>query len=169
MLHARILTPRAWLHAFSKAYGMAFWVPRLLRTPTQAAPAPRPARVSPANKLPDIDPRLCISSSKVQSTLSVLPVVPVVQHELSPDCPVPCPQLRRHNPALVTPLPSKVQDHILPLLSMSNPLRQAAQEAHSLQFKPLALKKSSSALPRSTLKKRDIHEEDAVHAEVSYC
>ncbi len=39
----------------------------------------------------------------------------------------------------MTPLPSKVQDHILSLLSVSNPLRQAAQEAHSRLFKPLAL------------------------------
>ncbi len=52
---------------------------------------------------------------------------------------------------------------------MSNPLRQAEQEAHSRRFKPLALKKSSSALPRSILKKQGIGEEDAVHAEVSHC
>ncbi len=87
-LHAGVLTPRAWLHAVGKAFGMVFPVPRPPRTPTPAAPAPLPARVSQANKLPDIDPRLSISSSKVQSPLSVQPVV---QHELSADCPVPRP------------------------------------------------------------------------------
>jgi hypothetical protein len=81
----------------------------------------------------------------------------------------PGPPRRRHNPALVTPRPSKVQDHNLWLLSVSNRLRQAAQEAHSRLFRPLALKKSSSALPLSILKKRGIREEDAVHAEVSHC
>jgi hypothetical protein len=55
------------------------------------------------------------------------------------------PPLRWHNPAFVTPRPRNVQDHILPLLSVSNPLRQAAQDAHSRLFKPLALKNSSSA------------------------
>jgi hypothetical protein len=61
----------------------------------------------------------------------------------------PGPQRRRHNPALVTQRPSKVQDLILPLLSLSKHLRQAAQgEEHSRQFKPLALEKSLSALPR---------------------
>ncbi len=53
-VHAGILTLRAWLHAVSKAYGMAFPVPRPPRTPTPAVPAPRPARVSVANKLPDM-------------------------------------------------------------------------------------------------------------------
>jgi hypothetical protein len=85
----------------------------------------------------------------------------------------PGPPRRRHSPALVTPRPSKVQDHILPLQSVSKPLRQAVQEANSRRFKPLALKKSSSALPRSILKKLCIHKEDAVHgglhAEVSQC
>ncbi len=65
-VHAGILTPRAWLHAIDKAYGLALPEPRPPRTPTPAVPAPRPTRVSPANKLPDIDPRLSISSSKVQ-------------------------------------------------------------------------------------------------------
>ncbi len=89
-LHAGVLTPRAWLHAVDKAYRIALLVPRQQRTPTSAVPAPQPARVSQANKLPDIDPRLCISSSKVQSTRSVQPVV---QHDLSSDsdCPVPWP------------------------------------------------------------------------------
>jgi hypothetical protein len=81
----------------------------------------------------------------------------------------PGPLWRQHNPALVTPRPSKVQDLILSPQSVSNPLRQAAQEAHTRQFKPLALKKSSSSLPLSILKKRGIRKEDVVHAEVSHC
>jgi hypothetical protein len=83
--------------AVGKAYGMAFPVPNPPRTPTPAAPAPRPARVSPANKFPDIDPRLCISSSKVQSPLSVQPVV---QHGLSADCPVPWPTAASAQPCV---------------------------------------------------------------------
>jgi hypothetical protein len=75
----------------------------------------------------------------------------------------PGPPQRQHNPALVTPLSSKVQDHILQLWPVSNPLQQAAQEAHSRRFKPLVLKKSSSALPQFILKKLCIREEDAVH------
>jgi hypothetical protein len=87
-VHAGILTPRAWLHAVEKAYRIALPEPRPPRTPTPAAQAPRPARVSLAIKLPDIDPRFRISSSKVQSTRSVQPVV---QHDLSTDCAVPWP------------------------------------------------------------------------------
>jgi hypothetical protein len=43
-VHAGILTPRAWLHAVNKAYCLALPEPRQPRTPTPAAPAPRPAR-----------------------------------------------------------------------------------------------------------------------------
>ncbi len=79
------------------------------------------------------------------------------------------PRRHQHNPALVTPRPSKVQDHILSLLSVSNTLRQAAQEAHSHWFEPRTLKNSASALPQSILMKRVIGEEDAVHLEFSNC
>jgi hypothetical protein len=95
-VHAGILT-RTWLHAVDKAYGLALLEPRPQRTPTPAAPAPRPARVSLANKLPDIDPRLSISSSKVQSTLSVQPVV---QHDLYTDCAVPWPPAASAQPCV---------------------------------------------------------------------
>ena len=87
-VHAGILTPRAWLHAVDKAYGLALPEPRPPRTPTPAAPAPRPAKVIPANKLPDVDPGLRISSSKVHSFRSVKLFV---QPNLSADCPVPGP------------------------------------------------------------------------------
>ncbi len=86
------------------------------------------------------------------------------------------PPRHRVNPVWVTPRPSKVHDHVLPRLSVSNPLQQAAQEAHSRRFKPLALKKSvhphGPSSIRSILKKRCICTEDAVHgglhAEVSH-
>ncbi len=174
-VHAGILTPRAWLHAVDKAYGLALPEPRPLRTtPTPAVGVPRPARVIPANKLPDICPGLRISSSKVQSTRSVQPVV------CNMTCPLivqsPGPPRRRHHPALVTRQPSTVQHHILPRRSVSNPLRQAAQEAHSRRYKPLALKKSvhphGPSSIRSILKKRCIRTENSVHgglhAEVSH-
>ncbi len=96
--HSGILTPRAWLHAVGKAYEMAFPVPRPPRTPTPAAPAPRPARVSPANKLPDIDPRLSISFSRIKSPQSVQPVV---QHDLYAECPVPGPTAASAQPCVV--------------------------------------------------------------------
>ncbi len=99
---------------------------------------------------------------QVQSTRSVQPVV---RHDLYPDCVGP--PRRRRNPAWVTPRPSKVHNHVLQRLSSSNPLLQAAQEAHSRRFKPLALKKSvhphGPSSIRSILKKRCIRTEDAVH------
>ncbi len=99
-VHAGILTLREWLHAVSKAYGMTFPVPRPQRTPTPAAPAPRLARASPANKLPDIDPRFHTSSSKVQSTWSVQTGVQHDQHDLSADCPVPRPTAASAQPCV---------------------------------------------------------------------
>jgi hypothetical protein len=95
-VHAGKLIPRAWLHAVDKAYGIALLETRPPHTPTPAAPAPRPARVSSANKLPDIDSRLSISFSKV-STLSVQPVV---QHDLSTDCAAPWPPAASAQPCV---------------------------------------------------------------------
>ena len=69
-----------------------------------ATAAPPPAKVSPPIKLPVLDERLRISSSKLRPVLSALHDVPI-------DLAVaqsPGPPRRRHHPALVTRQPSKV-------------------------------------------------------------
>ena len=79
-------------------------------TVTPAAEAPPPAKVSPPNKLPNIDSRLCISCSKVRPVLSAL-------HDVAIDLSAvqsPGPPRRRHHPALVTRLPSKVLHLLFP-------------------------------------------------------
>ena len=71
---------------------------------TPATAAPRPAKVSPPIKLPVLDERLRISSSKVLPVLSAL-------HDMPPDLAVvqsPGPPRRRHHPTLVTLQPSKM-------------------------------------------------------------
>ena len=115
--------------------------------------APRPAKVSSPIKLPVLDERLCISSSKVLPVLSA-------SHAVPPDLAVvqsPGPPRRRHHPALVTRQPSKVRHLRFPCRTIYDhiPPSQAAQEAHSRRFKPLKLSSvvSSSTKPRSILKK----------------
>ena len=70
-----------------------------------ATAAPRPAKVSPPNKLSVLDERFRIRTSKV------LPVVSAL-HDVSIDLAVaqsPGPPRRRHHPAVVTRQPSKVR------------------------------------------------------------
>ncbi len=125
-----MLTAKAWRYAVR----LAFPVICAPHTVTLALPAHRPARVSPPNKLPDIDPKLSISSSKVQAALCCLlcnltfpHVVRLVQS--------PGPHLRQHHPVIVTQRPDKVQHCICPQWTVSNPLQQAAPKAHSRLFK----------------------------------
>ena len=107
-----------------------------------------PAKVSPPVKLPVLDERLCISSSKVRPLVSVLHDVPI-------DLAVaqsPGPPRRRRHPALVTWQPSKVRHHHSPRRKyMTTTLTGCAGGT----FSPLKLSSvvSSSTKPRSILKK----------------
>ncbi len=157
-----LLTAKAW----SNAVGMVFPGNSTPRALTPATPALQPTRVSPPNKLPDI---LSISSSKVLSAQSVLLVVLLDLSTCCAPCPVPSPPRRQHHPALVNLRPGKVQHSIYLPRTVSNPLQQTTQEAYSRWFKPRKLKKSSSFMPLSILKKRAICKEQAVHAEVCHC
>jgi hypothetical protein len=91
-----MLTAKAW----SNAVGMAFPGNPAQRTLTRATPAPRAARVPPPNKLPNIDPRLSISSSKVRSAWSMLLAVQLDLSACFAPCPVPRPTLASAPPSV---------------------------------------------------------------------
>ena len=81
-----------------------------------ATAAPRPTKVSPPIKLPVLDERLRISSSKVLPVLSESAL-----HEVPPDLAAvqsPGPPRNLHHPALVTRQPSK--EGAAPSLSASD-------------------------------------------------
>ncbi len=123
-LHEGKLTPRAWLHT-CRRQGLWNGLPG---TPSaansDAGRANRSARQGVSGE------QVAKHGSKtphqiLQATVNQVCALPLCNMT----CPLivqsPGPQRRR-----------QVQDHILPLQSVSNPLRQATQEAHSRRFKP---------------------------------
>jgi hypothetical protein len=122
--------------AWRVAVGLAF-PSREVHVLTPATPAPRPAKVTPPIKLPGL---------KGDASLVHMPCS---APDLSVNVQSPGPPRRRHHPTLVTHAASK-----------------AAQQAHSRRFKPLKLKASTSAKPKSILKKCLVHNTQHLPAEV---